>query len=294
MQITAAMVKELRERTGLGIMDCKKFLAQARGDMDAAIDLLRKSGQVRASERSGRTAAEGVVLADTDGGKRYALLEVNCETDFVARGVAFLEFAKMTLQAILQNSPADLEALSTLQVQGESVEEARLRLSAKVGENVRVRRFEHVTLRGDVSAVYLHGNSIGVLVDMSGGDEALARDVAMHVAASRPLYVSDREVPADIVDKEKSILRAQAQQSGKPDEIIDKMVKGRLNKFLAEVTLLGQPFVKDTDQSVGKLLKSRDAVVNAFYRLEVGEGIEKKQENFAEEVKAQRTAAEAG
>ena len=293
MQITAAMVKELRERTGIGIMDCKKFLAEARGNMDTAIELLRQSGQVRASKRAGRTVVEGVILADTDGGKKYALLEVNCETDFVARSVPFLEFAKAVLQAILQHSPTDLKALSALRMQGDIVEETRLKLVAKTGENVQIRRFEHVTLHGDVSAIYLHGSSIGVLIDMSGGDRALARDVAMHVAASRPLYVSDQEVPAEIIDKEKSVLRAQAQQSGKPEEIVNKMVQGRLNKFLAEVTLLGQPFVKDTDQSVGKLLKSRNAVANAFYRFEVGEGIERKQENFAEEVKAQRKAAEA-
>ncbi len=292
MQITATMVKELRERTGVGIMDCKKFLAQAQGDMDTAIKLLRQSGQVRASERSGRTVAEGVVLADTDNGIGRALLEVNCETDFVARSAPFLEFAKAVLQEILQHAPTDLKALSALPMQGSSVEEARLKLVAKVGENTRIRRFQHVKLHGDVASIYLHGSSIGVLVDMSGGDEVLARDIALHIAASRPLYVSAEEVPADVVEKEKSVLRAQAQQSGKPDEIVEKIVQGRFNKFLAEVTLLGQPFVKDTDQLVGKLLKSHNATVNTFYRFEVGEGIERKQENFAEEVKAQRKAAE--
>lgn len=294
MQVTAAMVRELRQRTGAGMMECKRLLIEAQGDMDGAIELLRKSGQAWADRKSGRTAAEGVVLVDTDGKGHYAMLEINCETDFVARGANFLEFCTTVLQGVLQGSPSDLEALASVQVQGKSVEEARLELVAEVGENIQIRRFRRVTPCGDSTAVYLHGNRIGVLVDMSGGDEMLARDIAMHVAACQPSYISRDDVPADFVEKERSILEAQAQQSGKPAAIIVKIVQGRLNRFFSEITLLGQSFVKEPEQPVEKLLQSRSARVNAFYRFETGEGIEKKQENFAEEVAAQRKAAEAG
>ncbi len=295
MQITAQMVKELRERTGVGMMECKRFLTEADGDPERAIELLRRAGRGRADKKAGRTAAEGLILFKPDGRGTYVLLEVNCETDFVARDGQFRAFSGAVAQAILEHAPADVSEVAALDIEGGSVEEMHSNLIAKIGENVRIRRFERVSLRGDVSAVYLHDNRIGVLVDMSGGGEALGRDVAMHVAASRPVCVSDKDLPAEILDKEKAALRAQAveqvKREGKPSEIIDKMVQGRLRKFLSEVTLLGQPFVKDPDQSIAALLKSHGATVNAFYRLEVGEGIEKKRENFAEEVGAQVKAA---
>ena len=291
MQITAEMVRQLRERTGVGMMECKRFLTEAGGDMEAAIDLLRKAGQGRADKKAGRAAAEGAILVESDGQGTCVLVEVNCETDFVARDRQFLAFGRTVAQVILEHAPAGADAVGSLAVEDGCVEEARQKLVGKIGENIRVRRFERANLRGDVSAVYLHGVRIGVLVDMNGGDEALARDIAMHVAASRPLCVSDKDMPAETLEREKSVLRAQAEDSGKPPEIIEKMVQGRLRKYLAEVTLLGQPFVKDPDRSVGQLLESRKAEVNAFYRLEVGEGIEKKQENFAAEVEAQVKAA---
>ena len=297
MKVTATMVRELRERTGIGMMECKHFLAEADGDMERAIELLRKSGQGRADKKAGRVAAEGMIAAETDGKDGYALVEVNCETDFVARSDQFQGFSKAVAQAVLRDAPADLMAVSELVIDGGTVESVRSDIVGKIGENVRVRRFERVSLKGDVASVYLHGGRIGVLVDMSGGDEGLARDVAMHIAASRPLCVSEHDMPAEVLDKEKEVLAAQAEEQvksdGKPPEIAEKMVQGRVRKFLSEVTLLGQPFVKDPDQSVGKLLKSRNATVNTFYRFEVGEGIEKKQENFAEEVEAQVKAAEA-
>ncbi len=287
MQITAQLVRELRERTGVGMMECKRVLVETAGDMERAIEMLRQAGQGRADRKAGRIAAEGVIRIETDGAGRYALVEVNCETDFVARDEQFRAFAEKTAQAILKHAPADVAAIAALDLGGNSVEEARSALVGKIGENIQVRRFECVSLQGDVAGVYLHGDRIGVLVDMSGGDEALARDVAMHVAASQPLCVSEQDMSAEVLAKEKAMLQAQAKDSGKPPEIVDKMVQGRLRKFLSEVTLLGQPFVKDPDQSVAKLLRSRGAAVNAFHRLEVGEGIEKKQENFAAEVEAQ-------
>ena len=300
MRITAAMVRELRERTGVGMMECKRFLVESGGDMERAVELLRKSGRGRADKKATRTAAEGAVVIETDGSGTYALVEVNCETDFVARDGQFRAFSRTVARAVLRGAPASLEELAALKADGgsiESIEQIRLELIGKIGENVQIRRFERVSPRGDTPAVYLHGSRIGVLVDMSGGDEALARDVAMHVAASRPLCVSGEDVPAEVLDREKAVLSAQAEEQvrreNKPAGIAEKMVQGRLRKFLSEITLLGQPFVKDPDQSVAKLLKSRGAEVNAFYRLEVGEGIERKQEDFAAEVEAQVKAAEA-
>ena len=289
MRITAAMVKDLRERTGVGMMECKRFLTEAKGDMERAIELLRKSGRGRADKKAGRVVAEGVIVTHRKDDV-CILLEVNCETDFVARGESLLSFAGQVAQAILRHSPANLAAVSELDIEGGGIEEVRSGLVGKIGENIQIRRFERVSLQGNVSAVYMHGTRIGVLVDMSGGDETLARDVAMHVAASRPLCVAEHDVPAAVLDKEKAVLTAQAEESGKPPEIVEKMVRGRLRKFLSEITLLGQPFVKDPEQSVGALLKAGNAGVNAFYRFEVGEGIEKKKENFAEEVEAQAKA----
>ena len=287
--ISAAQVKELRERTGAGMMECKKALVETDGDLDLAIEHMRKSGLAKADKQAGRTAAEGLIVARaSDDGKRAALVEVNCETDFVAKNEDFQAFTLAVADLILEQDPADIETvLSSSLPGGQTVDERRRELVAKIGENIAVRRFERYATENGILSAYLHGGRIGVLVDMGGGDTGLAKDIAMHIAASNPAYGAPDEVPQHVLDKEKEILVAQAQDSGKPANIIDKMVEGRLRKFLAEITLLGQPFVKDPDQSVDKLLKAQDAMVRRFVRLELGEGIEKKSENFAEEVMAQ-------
>ena len=290
MEITAAMVKELRERTGSGMMECKKALQETNGDIEAAVEGMRKAGLAKADKKASRIAAEGLIVVERSAdGKEAAMVEVNCETDFVSKGDDFRNFAKAVAQRVLQSRPADLEALLEMPLQeegGVSVNTARQELVAKLGENMNVRRFVRYQSEGLVG-FYLHGTRIGVLVDMVGGSEELAKDVAMHVAASRPVCVEEKDVPADMVAKEREIFTAQAATSGKPANIIEKMVEGRLKKFFAEVTLLGQPFVKDPDKSVGDLLKAAGATVVRFERFEVGEGIEKKTENFAEEVMAQ-------
>lgn len=291
MAITAAMVKELRERTGAGMMDCKKALSETDGDMEAAIDLMRKSGAAKADKKAGRTAADGrVVIAVSDDGKTAALTEVNSETDFVAKDDNFVAFANAVGAAVLANSPADIDAVSAMDLDGKTVEEARTALVAKIGENIQVRRFEMVS-SDDHIASYQHGAKIGVVVAMSGGDAELGKDIAMHIAASRPVCVDESGVPAETIEKERAIQLDIAMQSGKPQEIAEKMVEGRMRKFLGEITLTGQPFVKDPDQTVGKLLAAKGATVSTFVRVEVGEGIEKKQENFADEVAAQAAAA---
>lgn len=288
MAITAALVKELRERTGAGMMECKKALVETDGDIDAAIELMRKQGMAKADKKAGRVAAEGVIeVACSDDGKTVALVEVNSETDFVAKDENFLSFSKAVAAVALAEKPVDAAALSALSLDGQTVDEARQALIAKIGENITVRRCQVIECRGDVLGVYSHGVRIGVVVDLKGGDEDLARDLAMHIAASRPVCVSQDDVPAELVEKEKEIVTAQAAESGKPAEIIEKMVTGRINKFLNEISLLGQPFVKDPDQKIEKLLKSAGAEVVSFTRLEVGEGIEKKTESFADEVMAQ-------
>jgi len=291
MRITASMVKELRERTGAGMMECKKALTETNGDMEAAIELMRKSGQAKADKKAGRIAAEGViVISAADDNTQAAVVEINCETDFVAKDNDLQTFATAVAEQVLVQAPADVTALSQLTPtagDGQSVEQSRQALVSKIGENIQIRRFENVVSRGGHLGRYLHGYRIGVLVDMKGGDAVLAKDVAMHIAASRPLCVAQEDVPAEIIDKEREILTAQAQSSNKPAEIIEKMVQGRLHKYLAEVTLLGQPFVKDPDTTVGKLLKKSNAECLGFIRYEVGEGIAKKTENFADEVMAQ-------
>lgn len=289
MAITAAMVKELRERTGAGMMDCKKMLTEANGDMDAAIEIMRKSGAAKADKKAGRVAAEGrVVITINDDANEGAILEVNSETDFVAKDASFIAFSDAVAAGILADKPADLPALSSLPLEGgETVEETRASLVAKIGENIQVRRFEISSVEDGLLAAYSHGERIGVLISMTGGDEALGKDIAMHIAASNPTCVSEDQVPAEDLAKEKEILIAQAEGSGKPAEIIEKMVDGRIRKYLSEITLMGQPFVKDPDQTVGKLLKAAGATVNGFVRYEVGEGIEKKKEDFAAEVNAQ-------
>jgi elongation factor Ts len=289
MAVTAAMVKELRERTGAGMMECKKALVETDGNVEAAIELLRISGLAQADKKSSRIAAEGkIALAVADGGKQAVMVEVNCETDFVAKDENFNVFASAVANNALTEAPADVDALMASSHAGGSLEEARQVLVSKIGENIQVRRFVRESTEGTLGA-YVHGGKIGVLVDISGGDEDLARDLAMHVAALNPEFISADDVPADVMAHEKEILIAQAQDSGKPQEIIEKMVTGRLRKHLSGITLLGQPFVKDGDITVEQLLKQASATVNGFDRLAVGEGIEKKEENFAEEVMQQVT-----
>jgi elongation factor Ts len=281
------MVKELRERTGAGMMECKKALVEAGGDMDAAVEAMRIAGLAKADKKASRVAAEGkIALATSADGKEAVMVEVNSETDFVAKDASFNAFADAVAQNALNEAPADLEALMSTNIDGETVEVARQALISKIGENIQVRRFVRASTEGTLGA-YVHGGKIGVLVDMSGGDAELAHDIALHVAAMNPEFISEDDVPADIMAREKDILVAQAQDSGKPAEIIEKMVSGRLRKHLAGITLLGQPFVKDGDVTVAKLLKQKGATVNGFDRLAVGEGIEKKEENFAEEVMQQ-------
>jgi elongation factor Ts len=290
MQITASMVKELRERTGSGMMECKKALQETDGDIDVAIENMRKSGMAKADKKSGRVAAEGrVVIAISDDKQSAAVVEVNCETDFVSGGDDFLGFVTAIANTALANKPADIAALSELTLEGssESIEVARKNKIAKIGENIQLRRFEMLTTEDGTFGSYLHGARMGVLVEMSNGNDDLLKDVAMHIAASNPLCVSEAEVPADTLEKEKEILRAQALESGKPAEIVEKMLTGRIRKYLAEITLLGQSFVKDPDKTVETLLSDAGATVNRFVRYEVGEGIEKKDENFADEVMAQ-------
>ena len=291
MAITAAMVKELRERTGSGMMECKKALVAANGDIDAAIEEMRKSGLAKADKKASRTAAEGLVsIKRSDDGKKVVMVEVNSETDFVSKGDDFRNFVDAVAQTVMDNDPADMDALLNTTIAGgdSSVAEATKALIAKIGENINVRRFAILeSTNNSVLASYQHGDRIGVVVEIEGGDETLGRDLAMHIAASRPQCVSEDQVPAEVVDKEKEIFTAQALESGKPAEIVEKMIGGRIKKFLKEITLLGQPFVKDPDQTVAQLLKGANASVLRFERLEVGEGIEKKSENFADEVMAQ-------
>lgn len=293
-EITAAMVKELREITGLGMMECKKALAEANGDMKAAEDLLRIKSGAKASKAAGRIAAEGVVSAFvSEDGKVGALVEVNCETDFVAKNEDFAGFARKLARIVTVENPAGVDALAGLKFEGEtSVEDARKALVMKLGENITVRRFARLEALGRL-AVYLHGTRIGVLVDYQGGDPVLGKDLAMHIAASKPICVSREEVPADLIAREREIYQAQAAESGKPSAIVEKMVEGRIQKFLSEVTLLGQAFVKDPEQTVEKLLAAKGARVNGFRLFVVGEGIEKRASDFAAEVMAQVNKAPA-
>lgn len=289
MSISAQQVKELRERTGLGMMECKAALQETHGDMDAASDLLRKKAGAKVEKRAGRIAADGAIglhlAADR---KLAAMVEVNSETDFVAKGDTFIAFAHASAACVAASNPADVDALMALPLAGgASVSRTREDLAMKLGENIGVRRFTRFAAGNGQVAGYIHGRKIGVLVELDGGDEALAKDIAMHVAASKPDYVTRDQVPADVIAKEKAIFAEQAQTSGKPANIIEKMVEGRVNKYLAEVTLLGQPFVKDPDTTVEKLLKGKGARVVRFVRFEVGEGIEKKSTDFAAEVMAQ-------
>ena len=285
MSITAGQVKELRERTGAGMMECKKALTEANGDMDAAVEQMRISGLAKADKKSGNTAAEGVVsIALGEERARFAMVEINSQTDFAAKAEDFVAFTDRVTAAALADQSDSVESIT---LDGEPVEEARKTLVAKIGENIQVRRVVSGASEGGHFGEYSHGGRIGVVVELEGGDAALARDVAMHVAASRPVCVDESGVPADLLEREKGILVAEATDSGKPAEIVEKMVRGRMKKYLADITLTGQPFVKDPDRTVGALLKSAGATVRRFERFEVGEGIEKKEENFADEVMAQ-------
>jgi elongation factor Ts len=287
-EITAGMVKELREKTDAPMMECKKALAEAGGDMGKAEEILRIKLGNKASKAASRVAAEGVVAAYiAPDGKKGALVEVNCETDFVAKNEEFLGFAGALAELAATQGPADVEALSRLPLKGTSVEETRKALVGKIGENMAIRRFARMGTAGRLAS-YVHGGArIGVLVNVTGGDEALARDLAMHIAASRPVALSQSEVPAELVQKERAIAAAKAAESGKPANIVEKMVEGSVQKFLKEVTLLGQPFVKNDKQSVDQLLKSKGASVAAFALYVVGEGLEKKKDDFVSEVMAQ-------
>lgn len=284
--ITAGMVKELRERTGLGMMDCKKALVEADGDMDKAIEDMRKASGLKAAKKAGRTAAEGIVKTRVADDNSYGVIvEVNSETDFVARDDSFLKYADDCLTAAFDKKEADVATLAAA-----GLEDTRSALVQKIGENINLRRV--AILEADVVDTYVHSNDrIAVLVALKGGDSALARDVAMHVAAANPMVVRSSDVPSDVLDKEREIYAAQAAESGKPAEIVEKMIEGRIRKYVAEITLLEQQFVKDPDLTVGALLKKAGADVVSFVRYEVGEGIEKEVVDFAEEVAAQAAAS---
>ncbi len=292
MQISAATVKELRERSGAGMMECKGALVATEGDLEAALEHLRKSGAAKAAKKAGRIAAEGaVIVAERDG--VAVLVEINSETDFAANDDNFIQFANTVAETILHSKPADIAALSALPVAGgtDSVEAARQQLVLKIGENISIRRFDLCAPAGAIIGAYRHGKRIGVLVVVEGGTQEIAKDIAMHVAASNPSCISEQDVPPELLAKEREIRLALAATSGKPADIVEKMVVGQLRKFVSEITLLGQPFVKDPETTVGKLLGSKARVVS-FTRFEVGEGIEKKTVDFAEEVKAQARAAD--
>ena len=286
MQITAAMVKELRERTGAGMMECKQALVDENGDMEAAVGNLRKKGQAKANKKAGRIAAEGVIgVALAANAGSGALVEVNSETDFVAKQDEFQDFANIVAQRALDERPADLGALLAMPVcqgESESIEERIRDMVMRIGENISVRRFQVMeSASGNVRA-YVHGGRIGVLVDLAGADESIGKDIAMHVAATGPMAIGEGDLPSSVVEKEREILLAQVADSGKPPEIQEKMIAGRMKKYLKEVTLLGQPFVKDPDQSVEKYLAGARASVSAFSRFEVGEGIDKRAGNVVE------------
>lgn len=285
--ISASLVMELRQRTGAGMMDCKKFLKEANGDIELAVTEMRKAGQAKADKKAGRIAAEGICAFASDS-NAAVIVEVNCETDFVARDTNFLQFAQNVADTALKNKISNVAELAQASIPNSStsLEQARQELVAKIGENIQIRRIEFIKNEGVIGA-YLHGTRIGVLVAMKNGNEALAKDIAMHIAASRPIVVNRDQVPTDAIENERDIFTAQARESGKPQEIIDKMIEGRINKFIDEVSLMGQPFVKDPNVKVGQLLKEKGAEVISFVRLEVGEGIEKKEDNFVEEVMAQ-------
>ena len=287
MAVTASMVKELRERTGAGMMECKKALVETDGDMEVALEHLRKSGLAQADKKASRVAAEGkIALASNDDNTEVVMVEINCETDFVAKDKNFLAFTDAVAANALELGSDDVEALMATERDGASLEHARQALVSKIGENVQVRRITRMSTDNNVGS-YIHGGRIGALVHLEGGNNEVAHDIAMHVAALNPEYIDIDDVPADVLEKEKQFLISQAADSGKPADIIEKMVSGRMRKHLSAITLLGQDFVKDGDITVAKLLEQNGASVKQIVRLAVGEGIEKKEENFADEVMQQ-------
>jgi len=290
--ISAGMVKELRERTSSGMMECKKALVEANGDMELAIENMRKAGLAKADKKSGRIAAEGIIgVKVSDDGKAVAIVDINCETDFVAKADDFVSFVNSVSVALLNAEAIETEEqLLAMPLEGGvTVDEMRRGLISKLGENITVRRFEKFKTTEGGTAAYLHGNKIGVIVELAMADQELGKDVAMHIAASKPVCVSEDQVPTETIEKEKEIFLAQQEEKikGKPVDIVEKMIAGRVSKFLGEVTLLGQPFIKDDKKTVGQLAKEKGNIIIRFSRFEVGEGIEKKEENFAEEVMAQ-------
>jgi elongation factor Ts len=291
-EITASMVKELREKTDAPMMECKKALTEAGGDLGKAEEILRVKLGNKASKASSRITAEGIVAIRVDGGaKTGAIVEINCETDFVAKNDDFIDFAGKVAQLVLDRAPSDVAALNALPLDGSTVDARRTELVGKIGENLSVRRFARLNATGKL-AQYIHGGSrIGVLIDVGGGDDALAKDLAMHVAAAKPKALKGEDVPQDDIARERSIAQQKAQESGKPAEIQAKMVEGAVQKYLKEVTLLGQPFVKDDKVLVEQLLKQKGATAHGFVMYVVGEGIEKVKSDFAAEVAAQAAAA---
>lgn len=288
MKISAAMVKELRERTGSGMMECKRALTATEGDLELAIEQMRKAGLAKADKKSGRIAAEGAIGVKVSAdGKVVAMVDVNCETDFVSKGDEFKGFAAAVAEAVLRADEETIDDVNTLELaNGQTVDGVRREMIAKLGENITVRRVQKFATQGG-TACYLHGSRIGVIVELQKADVALGKDIAMHVAATNPFCLGEDNVPAEMIEKEKDIFSAQAAESGKPAAIIEKMVTGRIKKYLAEVTLLGQAFIKDDKQTVAKIVADQGNAVIRFKRFEVGEGIDKKEENFADEVMAQ-------
>ncbi len=291
MAITAGMVKELRERTGVGMMECKGALTETGGDMEKAVDLLRAKGMAKADKKAGRTAAEGTIaIVMSADKKRAAIVEANCETDFVGKSDEFNEFANAAAQAALDSNATDIDSLLAAKLaDGKTVDERRRELISKIGENMSIRRFEIIETSGAIGT-YRHGDKIGVVVNLEGGDETFGRDLAMHVAASRPIAIDASGVDAETIERERAIAQTKADESGKPANIVEKMVEGAIRKFMEEVTLLSQPFVKDPDTTVGNLLKKNNVTVKHFVRLEVGEGIVKETVDFAAEVAATAAA----
>ncbi len=290
MAIEALAVKELRERTGAGMMDCKKALQAANGDIEKAIEDMRKSGIAKAAKKAGRIAAEGMIMIKQNKETgQMVIAEINSETDFVARDDNFKSFCNEVASCILARQPTDIDSLMECNIEKQTVEETRQQLVVKIGENISVRRFSFLDSDKRILGSYLHGVRIGVIVELAGGDESVAKDIAMHIAASNPVCIAAEDAPEDILSKEKEIFIAQAKASDKPKppEIIEKMISGRMNKFLKQISLLSQPFIKDPDQTVSTLLESAGATVKGYVRYEVGEGIEKQNDNFAEEVMAQ-------
>jgi len=287
--ITAKMVKELRDRTGAGMMECKKALINSSGDMDKAVEEMRKAGQAKADKKSSRIAAEGVItLSISEDNKTVNMMEINCETDFVAKDENFLEFVKTLSDLSLQNYSGSVEEFyNSKHSSGKTIEEVRLELVSKVGENVKIRRIQSINADNSYIGHYMHGSKIGVVVVLEKQNNELAKDICMHIAAMKPIALNSNDISPEDLDKEREIYLAQAKESGKPEDIVQKMVDGRIKKYISEVTLIDQAFVKDNEVTIGKLLENNNNNILSFYRLEVGEGVEKKDENFADEVMAQ-------